>query len=70
MPELILRYILTAGFRKRLDAINWLSANNLMNGCASDTNFEFVSKACPFYPREVFEHAPENKVKYRNKLAN
>ena len=70
MPKLILRYILTSGFRKRLDTINWLSVHNLMNWGASDTNFEFVSNACPFYLREVFEHAPENEVKYRNKLAN
>ena len=50
-------------------AINWLPVDQRVQQSLNVTVFEYVNKACPYYMKEVFEYASQERISSRNNYA-
>ena len=49
--------------------INWLLTSKIVDQCLNTITFNFGSKTCPYYLKEMFEFAPHCRKDTRNKFA-
>ena len=47
-------------------AINWLPVDQRVQQSLNVTVFKYVNKACPYYMKEVFEYASQERISSRN----
>ena len=49
--------------------INWLPVDQRVQQSLNVTVFKYVNKACRYYMKEVFEHAPQRSINSKNNYA-
>ena len=49
--------------------INWLPVDQRVQQSLNVTVFKYVSKACPYFMKEVFEYASQERISSRNNYA-
>ena len=50
-------------------AINWLPVDQRVQQSLNVTIFKCVNNACPYYMKEVFEHASQGRISSKNNYA-
>ena len=54
---------------KDFKTINWLPVDQRVQQSLNVTVFKYVNKACPYYMKEVFEYASQERISSRNNYA-